>query len=137
VGVGGVIEWKDSFLLIKRKFNPDAGKWAIPGGHLELGEICSDGALRECIEETGLNLKVGEEIGVIDKIQKDNLGKIEYHYVLIDYFMALFYEYSDHNPSHPIAQNDALEVQFDKKSALTHFALTDSVRELFHHLGYL
>ncbi|GAG99947.1 unnamed protein product [marine sediment metagenome] len=38
VGVGIMLIRDKNLLLIKRKFNPDAGYWSIPGGHLDLGE---------------------------------------------------------------------------------------------------
>jgi len=41
----------NQILLINRKYNPSAGKWAIPRGHLKLGEPTPKGALGECEEE--------------------------------------------------------------------------------------
>lgn len=41
-------------LLIKRKFNPGKGKWALPGGFLKPTERILDGAVRELYEETKL-----------------------------------------------------------------------------------
>ncbi len=38
VGVGVMLTRDNSLLLVKRKYDPDAGYWAIPGGHLDLGE---------------------------------------------------------------------------------------------------
>lgn len=44
-------------LLIKRKNDPDAGMWAIPGGFLEVGKESTYGAAaRELYEETGIKL---------------------------------------------------------------------------------
>ena len=37
VGVGVLLVRNNSLLLVKRKYNPDAGYWSIPGGHLDLG----------------------------------------------------------------------------------------------------
>ncbi|KAL3931639.1 MAG: hypothetical protein SGBAC_011215 [Bacillariaceae sp.] len=42
------------YLLIQRKNPPDAGKWSLPGGKIELGEATLEAAQRELTEETGL-----------------------------------------------------------------------------------
>ena len=42
-------------LLIKRGNDPFKGKWALPGGFLEMDESPLSGALRELEEETGIN----------------------------------------------------------------------------------
>ena len=43
-------------LLIRRKHDPFAGHWALPGGFLEVDEPIEAGARRELQEETGLVL---------------------------------------------------------------------------------
>ena len=42
-------------LLVERGREPHKGKWAFPGGFLEIDEAAEDGALRELYEETGLS----------------------------------------------------------------------------------
>jgi nucleoside triphosphatase len=37
-----------------------SGKYTIPGGHVELGESLAEAVVRECKEETGLDVKVQE-----------------------------------------------------------------------------
>ncbi len=133
IGVGGIIEWKNSLLLIRRKFPPDQGKWAIPGGHLELGESTAAGAMREVHEETGLRVKNPRFANVIDKIEKDRDGKIEFHYVLINFFFDLV----ELPPPLPSPQSDVLEAQFVKIPDLLQYDLTNSVRELFMKLHYI
>lgn len=48
---------KNSFLLVKREFNPYKGCFAFPGGFLDVGkEEIEDAAVRELREETGIVL---------------------------------------------------------------------------------
>jgi 8-oxo-dGTP diphosphatase len=59
-------------LLIKRKNYPDAGKWATPGGHFEMGERILECARREFEEEAGFRPQGKfEMLGVFDKIGRD------------------------------------------------------------------
>ena len=85
IGVGAVIIKEGKILLVKRAFAPGEGKWSIPGGLVELGEKLSDACERETEEETGLKVKVLELINVFDMIDKDDQGRVQYHYVLVDF----------------------------------------------------
>lgn len=49
-------EGSRSILLIRRKGDPFAGDWALPGGFLEQHETIEAGAVRELKEETGLTI---------------------------------------------------------------------------------
>jgi 8-oxo-dGTP diphosphatase len=68
VGVGGVVIAGDTTLLIRRGHEPLKDQWSIPGGALELGETISAGLAREMLEETGLEVRVGELIEVFERI---------------------------------------------------------------------
>lgn len=86
VGVGAVIVDDDGrVVLIKRRYEPLAGQWSLPGGSLDVGETLDAGVAREMLEETGLEVEVGPVIDVFDRILLDADKKVRYHFVLVDY----------------------------------------------------
>ena len=131
VGVGVLLVRENKLLLIKRKYDPDAGYWSIPGGHLDLGEKVELAAEREALEETGFKVKVSKLAGIIDKIMYDEVGKIEYHYVLLNYFVEQIEGDIDQPPQ---AKDDALEAKFVPFDQLKNYQLTVSLIELLKQL---
>jgi len=89
IGVGAVIIESGRVLLIKRGHAPLKGEWSLPGGALELGETLEEGICREVLEETGLIVEPISTIEVFDRISRDGEGRIQYHYVLVDYLCRL------------------------------------------------
>ncbi|MBA7525889.1 hypothetical protein ES705_18048 [subsurface metagenome] len=131
VGVGVLLVRDDHLLLIKRKYDPDAGYWSIPGGHLDLGEKVQLAAEREAYEETGFKVKVTTLAGIIDKIIYDNKGKIEYHYVLLNFFVE---QIEGDETQAPIPDDDALDAKFVPFDQLMNYKLTESLIELLKQL---
>lgn len=72
-------------LLVKRKHEPLAGQWSLPGGAVEVGETLETCLAREMLEETGLEVRVGPVVEVLDRITHDDEGRVLYHFVLVDY----------------------------------------------------
>jgi len=85
VGVGVVVLKDGHVLLVKRGSPPAQGKWSLPGGLVELGESTEAAAIREVEEECGLRVRLLGIAGVIDRITRDDQGRVRYHWVLIDY----------------------------------------------------
>ncbi|MBY8985940.1 MAG: NUDIX hydrolase [Candidatus Lokiarchaeota archaeon] len=131
VGVGILLIRDKHLLLIKRKYNPDAGYWSIPGGHVDLGEEVEIAAEREAFEETGFKVKVSKLAGIIDKIMFDDDMKIEYHYVLLNFFVEQIE--GDDNQA-PIADDDALDAKFVPFNELKDYQLTVSLIKLLKQL---
>jgi 8-oxo-dGTP diphosphatase len=85
VGIGGIIVHEGRVVLVKRRFEPLAGQWSIPGGAVETGETLDACLIREMAEETGFLVEVGPVVEVLDRIIHDEGGRVLYHFVLIDY----------------------------------------------------
>lgn len=85
VGVAGVVVSDGHVLLIRRGREPMLGAWSLPGGALELGETTSEGVIREVFEETGVRVRAVEIVTTLDKIVRDGVGRVQYHYVLIEW----------------------------------------------------
>jgi 8-oxo-dGTP diphosphatase len=84
VGVTGAIPER-GVVLIRRRFEPLAGQWSLPGGAIEAGETLAAAVAREVMEETGLVVEVGPVIDVLDRIMLDDERRVQYHFVLVDY----------------------------------------------------
>ena len=85
IGVGVVVWRDDKVLLIKRGKSPRKGQWSIPGGLQQSGETVAEAARREVREETSVEIEIVDQIAVIDSIQRDDGGRVLYHYTLVDF----------------------------------------------------
>lgn len=105
VGVGAVVLDGGRVLLVRRGKAPAAGKWSLPGGLLELAETTAEAARREVEEECGIRIRVLDVAGVVDRVIRDEGGRVRYHWVLVDY--VAFPESGT-----PTAGSDAEEVRW-------------------------
>jgi 8-oxo-dGTP diphosphatase len=90
VGVGALIHDREGrVLLIKRRFEPNKGRWSLPGGLLETGETLLEAGRREVREEVGVEIEVEELFQVSEEIVRDAEGKARFHFVLVDFLATL------------------------------------------------
>ncbi len=69
---------QDKILLVKRNTVPFKGFWALPGGRMNPGEKIEQTVVRECKEETGLDVQALKVIG--EYIEKGVKDEVEYEY---------------------------------------------------------
>lgn len=93
-----------SVLLVKRKYDPYAGLWALPGGHVEPGETTEDAVKREVHEETGITLLDPRLFALVEYILYRG-EEVLYHYVITVYIATEFEGYL-------VAGDDADDVGF-------------------------
>src|SRR4051812_44484949 len=59
-----IFEFDGGVVLAQRAIEPGYGKWTFPGGFVERGERAEAAAEREALEEAGMEIEVGEIVGL-------------------------------------------------------------------------
>jgi 8-oxo-dGTP diphosphatase len=119
VGVGAVIVDGDRIVLVKRAHEPLKGEWSLPGGSVEVGETLVDAVAREVREETGLNVRVGSLVEVLDRVHRGADQRVEYHFVLLDYRCTVVSGTLAHG-------SDASDACWASKADLARYGLSES-----------
>jgi ADP-ribose pyrophosphatase YjhB (NUDIX family) len=53
--------------MVRRANQPGYGLWSMPGGYVDRGEVVEEAAVREMREETGLEVKIDQLIGLFSE----------------------------------------------------------------------
>ncbi len=123
IGVGAIIIKGEKVLLAKRGKEPDYGKWSIPGGAVKLGETLKEAVKREVCEEVSVVIRVGEVVEVLERIFHDPKGKVQYHYVLVDFLC-------EYLSGEERASSDALEARWIPISEIPRQCLPDKTKRV-------
>ena len=109
----GAIIKEGKILLIERKNEPFKGKWALPGGFVEYGEKVEDAVVREVSEETGLDTKIIDIVGVYSDPTRDPRGHIVTVVYLLDILDGELKGSDDAADAKFFDLNDLPELAFD------------------------
>ncbi|RBY86643.1 NUDIX hydrolase [Blastococcus sp. TF02A-30] len=121
-----VLDDAGRLLLIRRGHAPSAGLWSVPGGRVEAGESAVEAVEREVLEETGLRVRAGAEVGRI-RIPGDGVV-----YDVADFACTLL------DPAAaPVAGDDAADVLFADAATLDRLACTPLLVETLRAWGAL
>lgn len=113
-------------LLIQRGHDPHRGRWTLPGGRIEPGEAPEEAVVREVIEETGLDVRVGAVVGRV----LIPAGAVTYD--VIDFACTPVDPTAE-----PVAGDDATDVRFVEATALRDLACTPRLVETLREWGQL
>jgi ADP-ribose pyrophosphatase YjhB (NUDIX family) len=65
VAAAVLVEQEGRVLLVRRANEPFRGLWTLPAGFINGGEDPAEAAARECLEETGLSVRVTRVLDII------------------------------------------------------------------------
>jgi 8-oxo-dGTP diphosphatase len=124
VAVGAIAVRDRALLMVRRAREPARHLWTVPGGHVEAGEYLADAVRREVNEETGLDVAVGNLVGIFEVLGNP-------HFVVLDFFA----EVTGEGP--PAAGTDVSEVRWVPLSKVAELECTPRLVETLRAWGVL
>lgn len=116
-------------LLVRRALPPFEGRWALPGGFVRMDESLDQAARRELKEETGVSVRVLEQLYTFGDVKRDPARRA----ITVTYFALI-----DSAKLSPIAGTDASSVGWFPVDALPPLAFDHAriVRYALERLRY-
>ncbi len=123
--VGAIALSEGRVLLIQRGQPPAQGKWTLPGGAIEVGESPEEALIREIREECQLDIRPTRVVEIVNKVIRDDEGKVLYHYLIIDYLVEC--RELEIQPT-----SDAADARWVRLEELGNYDLTEGVADVIH-----
>lgn len=100
-------------LLVRRKYEPYKGMWAIPGGFVEDDEELEAAAIRELQEETGFVVPAMTQLHTFGKVGRDSRGRT---------VTVTYYAFADAATQHVQGGDDAAAAEWVYVKDITELA---------------
>ena len=120
VAVGAIVCDGGELLLVRRGRPPGEGRWSVPGGRVEPGEMLVEAVVRELAEETGLAGVCGRFVGWVERFGEDT------HFVILDFQVTVAGDVT------PVAGDDAADVRWWPVEEIAKLPLVDGLAEFLH-----
>jgi 8-oxo-dGTP diphosphatase len=118
--VGAIAVHDGRLLLVRRGHPPATGRWSVPGGRVEPGELLAEAVTRELREETGLDGVCGPLVGWVERIGGP------WHHVILDFEVTVL------DADGVVAGDDAVEVRWVPLEDVAELDLVDGLAEFLH-----
>lgn len=125
LGVGAVAIESDRLLLVQRGRAPEAGRWALPGGRVEAGELLAEAVVREVYEETALEGVCGPFVGLVERFYDEG------HIVILDFEVTVL------DPHDPVAGDDAMGAAWIPLEDVGELDLAEGLAAFLHEHGII
>jgi ADP-ribose pyrophosphatase YjhB (NUDIX family) len=127
MAVGAIVVKNGQVLLARRGKEPSYGLWSVPGGGVHLGEGLKTAALREIREECGIEIEVGDVVEIVERMVREADGRIQYHYVIVDYLAR--WVSGDLTPS-----SEVLEARWVPPEAFPQYQMTAGTADVINRV---
>jgi 8-oxo-dGTP diphosphatase len=127
LAVGAIVVKEGCVLLARRGKEPSYGLWSVPGGAVHVGESLKLATQREIREECGIEVDLTEVIEVVERMVRDESGRIQYHYVIVDYLAR--WESGDLT-----ASSEVLEARWVPPGDFPQYQMTVGTAEVIHRM---
>lgn len=125
IGSAVVVKKGDKLLLGKRAKEPEKGKWILPGGKIKVFESIKEAARRELLEETGLDVEIGSQIGTYEVINIPNEHRI------------IIYSWGSVKSGTLKPSSDVSDLRFYSKEEVKNLELTEIIKKVLEDIGWL
>ena len=127
LGVSGLLmNEKNEWLVVKKKYGGLKGKWSLPAGFVEPNETVDEAIIREMKEETGLSCHVKAMIGFRTGVIKNEISDN----------MVIFLLESDLKDTILIEEKELFDVQFmDPLELINHQPSSVMIKYIWENLN--